>query len=202
MTALPKRKYTLEEYFELDRNAEGNFEYFDGEIFEMSGVSPEHATIEMNLAEILNPIARKRGCRAFPANLRIKVPVLPTYRYPDLSVVCGENVFEEIQGLQCLVNPILIVEVLSESTEFYDRGEKYRQNKSIESFREYLLVSQTDKFITLFQKHNERFWLQSDYVAGETLHLNTLDLDLNVDEIYQGVEIKPQITDPYSNYSI
>ncbi len=202
MAALPKQKYTLEEYFELDKNAEGNFEYFDGEVFEMSGVSPEHATIEMNLAEILNPVARKRGCRAFPANLRIKVPVLPNYRYPDLSVVCGEIVFEEIQGLQCLVNPILIVEVLSESTEFFDRGEKYRQFKSIESFREYLLVSQTDKFITLFQKHNERFWLQSDYVAGETLHLNTLDLDLNVDEVYQGVEIKSQITDPYNNYSI
>ncbi len=198
MTAVPKRKYTLEEYFELDKNAEGRFEYFDGEIFELSGVSPEHATIEMNLAEFINPVARKRGCRAFPANLRIKVPVLPTYRYPDLSVVCGETVFEKIQGLDCLVNPILIVEVLSESTEFYDRGEKYRQYKSIESFREYLLVSQSSKFITLFQKHNERFWLQSDYVAGETFHLNTLDLDLDVDEVYQGVEIKPQITDPYS----
>ena len=197
MTALPKRKYTLEDYFELDKNAEGNFEYFDGEIFEMSGVSPEHATIEVNLISKLNPVAGKRGCRVFPANLRIKVPVLPTYRYPDLSVVCGETVFEEIQGLQCLVNPILIVEVLSESTEFYDRGEKYRQYKSIESFREYLLVSQTDKFMTLFQKHNERFWLQSDYIAGETLHLNTLDLDLNVDEVYQGVEIKPQSNDPY-----
>ena len=197
MTALPKRKYTLEDYFELDKNAEGNFEYFDGEIFEMSGVSPEHATIEVNLISKLNPVAGKRGCRVFPANLRIKVPVLPTYRYPDLSVVCGETVFEEIQGLQCLVNPILIVEVLSESTEFYDRGEKYRQYKSIESFREYLLVSQTDKFMTLFQKHNERFWLQSDYVAGETLHLNTLDFELNIDEVYQGVEIKPQSNDPY-----
>ena len=198
MTALPKRKYTLEEYFELDKNAEGNFEYFDGEIFEMSGVSPEHATMEVNLAELLNPAARKRGCRVFPANLRIKVPALPTYRYPDFSVVCGKTILVEIQGLQCLVNPALIVEVLSESTELYDRGEKYRQYKSIESFREYLLVSQNAAFITLFQKHNERFWLQSEYVAGETLHLNTLDLDLNVDEICQGIEIKPQITDPYS----
>ena len=198
MTALPKRKYTLEEYFELDKNAEENFEYFDGKIFEISGVSPEHAMIEMNLAELLNPAARKRGSQAFPANLRIKVPALPTYRYPDLSVVCGETIFVEIQGLQCLVNPALIVEVLSESTELYDRGEKYRQYKSIESFREYLLVSQNAAFITLFQKHNERFWLQSEYVAGETLHLNTLDLDLNVDEVYQGIEIKPQITDPYS----
>ena len=196
MTAVPKKLYTLEEYFELDKNAEGNFEYFDGEIFEMSGVSPEHAAIEMNLAEVFNPAARKRGCRAFPANLRIKVPVLPTYRYPDLSAVCGAAEFVEIHGLQCLVNPILIVEVLSESTEFYDRGEKFRQYKSIESFREYLLVSQTEKFITLFQKHNEKFWLQSDYLTGETFHLNTLDLDLTVEEIYQGIELKPPARRP------
>lgn len=192
MTALPKQKYTLEEYFELDKNAEGNFEYFDGEIFEMSGVSPQHATIEVNLISKLNPVSISRGCRTFPANLRIKVPALPTYRYPDLSIVCGETVFKQVSGLDCLVNPILIVEVLSDSTEFYDRGEKFRQYKTIETFREYLLVSQSEKFITLFQKHNGRFWLQSDYVAGETLHVNTLDFELNVDEVYQGVELKPR----------
>ncbi len=196
MTALATRKYTLEEYFELDRNAEGNFEYFDGEILEMSGVSPEHATIEVNLISKLNPVCISRGCRVFPSNLRIKVPVLPTYRYPDLSVACGETVFVEIQGLQCLVNPILIVEVLSESTGGCDRGEKFRQYKSIESFREYLLVSQTEKFVTLFQKHSERFWLQSDYVADEAFHLNTLNLDLSVEEIYQTVELKPVSRDP------
>lgn len=140
--SIAETKYTLEEYFELDKNAEGSFEYFDGEIFEMSGVSRQHATIEMNLAEIINPAARNRSCQAFPANLRIKVPVLPTYRYPDLSVVCGEAIFERIASLDCLVNPILIIEVLSESTEKYDRGEKFRQYKSIASFREYLLVSQ------------------------------------------------------------
>ena len=192
MTPLPKQKYTLEEYFELDKNAEGNFEYFDGEIFEMSGVSRQHATIEVNLISKLNPVSINRGCQTFPANLRIKVPVLPTYRYPDLSVVCGGAIFERIAGLDCLVNPILIIEVLSESTEKYDRGEKFQQYKSIVSFKEYLLVSQETKLITLFQKHNERFWLQSDYVAGETFHLTTLDLDLNVDEIYRGVELEPR----------
>ena len=192
---MPKQKYTLEEYLELDKNAEGNFEYFDGEIFEMSGVSPNHATIEMNLAEIVNPIARKRECRAFSANLRVKVPVLPTYCYPDMSVVCGEAIFEEFAGLQRLVNPVLIVEILSESTELYDRGEKFRRYKSIESFKEYLLVSQTENFITLFQKHNGRFWLQSDYVTGETLHVNTMDFDLSVDDVYQGVELAPRTFD-------
>lgn len=188
MSAVPKEKYTLEEYFELDKNAEGNFEYFDGEIFEMSRVSPNHATIEVNLITKLNPTAQNRGCRVFPANLRIKVPTLPTYRYPDLSVVCGGAKFIEISGLQCLENPSLIVEVLSDSTEKYDRGEKFREYKSIESFNEYLLISSTDKNVTLLQKHNERFWLQSDYVTNEAFHLNTLDVDINVDELYQGVE--------------
>lgn len=190
MTAVPIKKYTIEEYFELDREAEGNFEYTNGEVIEMSGVSANHATIEMNLAELLNPIARKKGCRAFPANLRIRVPTMPPYRYPDLSVVCGSAVFEKISGLDCLVNPTLIVEVLSDSTENFDRGEKFRQYKLIETFREYLLVEQNGKNVTLFQKHNERFWLQSDYTAGETLQITTLDFELSVDEIYQDVDFQ------------
>jgi Uma2 family endonuclease len=194
MTAIPLKKYTLEEYFELDRNAEGNFEYFSGEVFEMSGVSVNHATIEMNLAEILNPIARKKGCRAFPANLKVKVPTIPPYRYPDLSVVCGQANFEEIGGLQALTNPILIIEVLSDSTEKFDRGEKFRQYKLIESFREYLLIEQNGKNVTLFQKHNDRFWLQSDYVEGESLKITTLDFDLSVNDLYRDVEF-PAITE-------
>jgi Uma2 family endonuclease len=188
MSAIPKRKYTLEEYFELDRNSEANFEYFHGEVFEMSGVSPNHATIEVNLISNLSSVAREKGCRVFPANLRVKVPALPTYRYPDLSVVCGEVKFEEIGGLQCLVNPILIVEVLSESTAEYDTNEKFRLYKSIETFREYLLISQERPEISHFLKQNNRFWLQSNYTAGETLRIETLDFELSIDDIYQGVE--------------
>jgi len=192
MTALPIRKMPLEEYFELDRNAEGNFEYFDGEIFEMSGVSPNHATIEVNLITKLSPAALNRKCQLFPTNLRVKVPALPTYRYPDLSVVCGGARFAEIGGLQCLVNPILIVEVLSASTESYDRGEKFREYKSIEAFQEYLLVSSESKNATHYLKHSERFWLQSDYITGESLHITTLNFDLQVDEIYQGIEFQTE----------
>lgn len=188
MSAVPKLKYTLEEYFELDANAEGNFEFFNGEIFEMSGVSINHATIEMNLAEILNPIARKKGCRAFPANLRIRVPTLPPYRYPDFSAVCGEAKFETIGGLQCLVNPKLLVEVLSDSTEKFDIGEKFQQYKLIESFTEYLLIAQNRKFITQYIRHNERFWLRGDFYGGEIIKIETLDFEINVDEFYQGVE--------------
>lgn len=192
MTALPKQKMSLEEYFEFDRKGEGNYEYFDGEIFEMSGVSPNHARIERNLLLNLSQRAFEKGCETFPANLRIKVPALPTYRYPDLSIVCGSAEFVEVGGLQCLANPVLIVEVLSDSTEKYDRGEKFREYKSIASFAEYLLVSSNDKNVSLYQKHSERFWLQSDYATGEYFHLNTLDIDVSVDEFYQGVEFSTE----------
>lgn len=187
MSAIPKRKYTLEEYFELDRNSEANFEYFNGEVFEMSGVSPNHARIEHRLNRIFGIPADKKGCEVFPANLRVKVPALPTYRYPDLSIVCSGAQFEEIGGLQCLVNPILIVEVLSESTAAYDQGEKFRLYKSIETFREYMLVSQDTPDVSHFLKHNERFWLQSNYTIGESLRIESLDFELSVDEIYRGV---------------
>ncbi len=190
MQAIANQIYTLEEYFELDKNADGNFEYFDGEIFEMSGVSPNHARIEMNLAIMFGQRANKKGCEAFPSNLRVKVPMLPTYRYPDLTIACGKAEFVEIGGLQCLVNPNLIVEVLSDSTERYDQNEKFRQYKSIESFSEYLLISSTEKVVLLYQKHNGRFWLRSDYESGESFNLKTLDFDFDVDDLYQGVEIE------------
>lgn len=190
MSAVLKQNYTLEEYFEIDRNSDANFEYFNGEIFEMSGVSPNHAAIEMNLAEIINPVARKRGCRAFGANLRIKVPDLPPYRYPDLSVVCGTAEFETIGGLECLVNPKMLVEVLSNSTAQFDQGDKFKFYKSIKSFDEYLLISQLEKLVTQYIRHNERFWLHGEFTAGETIKIITLDFEINVDEIYQGVSFK------------
>lgn len=190
MTPNPVPKVTVEEYFEFDKNAEGNFEYFDGELFEMSGVSRAHSRLEINLTVSLTVRGREKGCEAFSSSLRVKPPSIVTYRYPDLSFVCGKADFVTIGGLDCLANPTLIVEILSDSTEQFDRGGKFREYKSILTFSEYLLISSMDVGVTLFQKHNERFWLQSDYRAGESFHLNTLDLDLNVDDLYIGVDFR------------
>ena len=187
MTALPQTKMTLEEYLEFDRNSEGRFEYFDGEVFELSGVQPNHADLESNLIMLLKIRLMPRGCKVYPANLGLKVPAMPPFRYPDLSALCGAPVFEEIGGLRRLVNPSLIVEILSPSTEAFDRGDKFTAYKSIESLREYLLIAQSQPAVTLYTKHNGRFWLQSDYSAGESLRLESLDCELNVDDIYQGV---------------
>jgi Uma2 family endonuclease len=126
-------KYTLEEYLEIDKKSEARLEYWHGDIFDMSGVSREHARIEVNLLMHLGPRASAKRCRIFPANMRIKVPGAPPYRYADLSGLCGEERFEQRDGLDVLVNPALIIEVLSPSTEAYDRGDKFTYYKSIET---------------------------------------------------------------------
>lgn len=178
---------TLEEYLEFDYNAEGRYEYFNGEIFEMSGGSPEHSLLGNRVGFLLQRELLQKRCSVYNSEVQIKVPSLPPYRYADVSALCGKPVYEDLANQRLLVNPTLIVEVLSPSTEKYDRDLKFKEYKSIESLRHYLLISQSEKFVTLFTRHNEKFWFQSEYVEGETLRLESLECELGVDEIYQGI---------------
>src|SRR3989440_7485426 len=155
MSAQTKPRYTLEEYFELERKSEERYEYWDGEVFCMSGVSPEHDQIESNLNFHLRAKLTGRNCRVFLANMRIKVPSAPPYRYADLSALCGEAQFEEIGGVRAVTNPTLMIEVLSSSTEAYDRGDKFTHYKSISSFNEYLLVAQHRPHVTQFFRQSD-----------------------------------------------
>ncbi|HZS07300.1 MAG TPA: Uma2 family endonuclease [Blastocatellia bacterium] len=134
MTALPERRYTIEEYIELDKNSEERYEYFNGEVFAMSGGSPDHARITGNVCSAIQQRLRGRNCEAFNSEMRIKVPAALPFRYPDASVVRGEPIFEEIQGQQMLVNPILIVEALSPSTAAYDLGKNSRLISPLKPF--------------------------------------------------------------------
>ena len=192
MTAVPitNKQMTLEEYLEFDYNAEGRYEYFDGEIVEMSGGSPEHSLLGNRIGFLLQRELIQKNCSVYNSEVEIKVPTLLPYRYGDVSALCGQPIYEDLGDQRLFVNPSLIVEVLSPSTENYDREEKFKAYKSIESLREYLLVSQAKKFITLYARHNEKFWFQSEYVEGETLKLESLDCELNVDEIYHGINFE------------
>ena len=189
MTAIPitSQQMTLEEYLEFDYNAEGRYEYFDGEVIEMSGGSPEHSLLGNRIGRLLGNQLEPKGCLVFNSEVQIKVPSLLPYRYGDVSALCGKPIYEDLGNQKLLVNPTLIVEVLSPSTEKYDRDLKFKAYKSIESLREYLLISQEAKFVTLYTKYNEKFWFQSEYVEGETLKLESLECELSVDEIYQGI---------------
>jgi Uma2 family endonuclease len=194
MSAIPitSQQMTLEEYLEFDYNAEGRYEYFDGEVVEMSGGSPEHSLLGSKIGYLLNRELIPKGCLVYSSEVKIKVPTMLPYRYGDVSALCGQPVYELFGKQRLLTNPSLIIEVLSPSTEKYDRVSKLKAYKSIESLREYMLVWQDKKFVMLFTKHNEKFWFQSEYVEGETLKLESLECELSVDEIYQGIvfEIK------------
>ena len=188
MSAVKKPKYTLEEYLTLDRNSDERLEYWAGEIFSMSGVSKEHARIEINLSARLDLLLDTSGCQVFPANMRIKVPSLPPYRYADLSALCGEALYEQIEGVDVLVNPALIIEILSDSTEGFDRGDKFSHYKFIPSFQEYLLVAQRRPHVTQFIKQAGNTWLQHEFNdLTDTLKLVSLGCELPLRGIYRGL---------------
>lgn len=189
MSAIPitSQQMTLEEYLEFDANAEGRFEYYNGEVFEMSGGSPEHSLLGNRVGFLLQRELIQKKCLVFNSEVQIKVPTMLPYRYGDVSALCGKPIYEDLGNQKILVNPTLIVEVLSPSTEDFDRDLKFKGYKSIESLCEYVLVSQDKKFITLYTKYNEKFWFQSQYEAGETLKLESLDIELSVNEVYEGI---------------
>lgn len=188
MSALRQHRYTLDEYFALERAAEGKYEYWNGEVFAMSGASPQHERIVGNLLTGLEIALGDRSCAVFPSNLRIKVPAAPPYRYADLTALCGEPVYENIGGIDALTNPQLIAEVLSPSTEAIDRGDKFTRYQSLPSFCEYLLLTQNRAHIVHYTKQPDGRWLYEE-VAGieSSLHLASLDCDLALSRIYRNV---------------
>lgn len=188
MSAQPKLKYSLEEYLELDRNSEERWEFWDGEIFNMSGVSRNHGLVEMNISIFLGARLMAKGCQLLPANIRIKVPSMPPYRYGDLSALCGQAQFEKIGGVDALTNPSLIIEVLSDSTEAYDRGDKFTHYKSIPAFSEYLLIAQHRPHISQFIKQSDGSWIYREFNSlNDKVMLETLGCELSLSEIYQSI---------------
>jgi Uma2 family endonuclease len=188
MAANPERRYTLEEYLELDRTSEERLEFWDGEVFCMSGGSEWHYEIEGNIFAFLKSQLRERGCRVFTGNVRVKVPSAPPYRYADASALCGEAKFEEIGGVDALVNPQLLIEVLSPSTENYDRVDKFTHYKSIPTLREYLLVAQHRPHVTRLFRQDDGTWIHTEVNdLASTLTLDSLGCELPLSEIYAGV---------------
>ncbi|MGB9178093.1 MAG: Uma2 family endonuclease [Pyrinomonadaceae bacterium] len=188
MSSQPEHRYTLEEYFALELASEEKYEFWNGEVFCMSGVCLAHSQIESNIIKELRNQLDAQGCRVFPANLRIKVPAYPPYRYPDLTALCGTPEIEKISGLDMLVNPALIVEVLSPSTEAFDRGDKFTYYKSIASFSEYLLISQHRPHVSQFVKGDGGAWTFREFNdLTDTVSCASVPCTLALSEIYRDV---------------
>ena len=184
----PKKVYSLEEYFKLEKSRNEKFEFWDGAVWSMSGARFFHNIIVGNMNTELDMLLREKGCRALPSDMRIKVPSYPPYRYPDLTALCGTPKIEQIGGIEMLVNPQLIVEVLSDSTEAFDRGDKFSYYKSIESFSEYLLVAQHRPHVTQFVKHGDGFWANFEFNdLNDLVELKSVSCSLPLVSIYRDV---------------
>jgi len=191
MSSQPERRYTLEEYLALERQSDVKYEYRDGEIFAVSGGTLSHELIMNNVFDLLRAQLREKGCRIFSSNRQIKVPAAPPYRYADGSVVCGKVEVERFNGNDLLINPVLIYEVFSPSTEAYDRGDKFTYYKSIPSLREYLLIAQHRPHITHYVKQTENKWEQEEAndLSGR-IYLPTIDCTLALSKVYRDVEFQ------------
>ena len=188
MTALPKHRYTIDEYIAFDREAEGRYEYFAGEIVCMSGGSLSYNRIMSNLMAELGSQLAGSGCEVLPSEMRIKVPMALPYRYPDVVVVCGEPEIETLQGQELLVNPVLLIEILSPSTAVYDQGKKFEAYQSISTFREYVLVAQARAQITHYFRPPDGQWLRNDLVGLKNqIVLSSIGCTLTFEQIYRRV---------------
>lgn len=178
----------MEEYFDLEKTSEEKFEFWDGHIWCMSGESPVHERVVINTGGHLRELLRGRGCAVFGSNLKIKVPDYPPYRYPDLSVHCGEGIYEKMGGLDVLTDPQMIIEVLFSSTEAFDRGEKFTYYKSIRSLTEYLLISTSQPHITQFIKQDENEWIQREALGMDGKLTLSFGVLLLLSEVFLDVE--------------
>jgi Uma2 family endonuclease len=161
VSSQPRVRTTPEEYLKLEREAEFRSEYLDGEISPMPGVQREHNRIEVNIVVELGMQFMDRPCEVYTSNMRTKVSATGLYTYPDIVVVCGKPEFED-EHVDTLLNPQVIIEVLSDSTESYDRGKKFAHYRTINSLEEYLLVSQKECRVERFARQPDGTWLYSD----------------------------------------
>ena len=190
MFALPKRKYiSPEDYLKMEEVSPVKHEYFDGEIFQMAGASDNHNTLAMNVAAELHQQLKKRDCKVYQNDMRLYIEKEEIYVYPDIMAVCGKPKIKKYKSLDNILNPVLIVEVLSSSTADYDKGAKFEQYRTIESFKEYILVSQDTKQITRYTKQKNGSWVLMDFIGDKTeVELVSIDCKLTMDDVYDKVD--------------
>ena len=177
---------TVEEYLAAEASSEIKHEYQDGYIYAMAGASDAHVTISLNLATILKNHLRGSGCRAYMSDMRVNLATRKSYYYPDVMVTCNPVDRELTHYKQ---HPCLIIEVLSTSTEAFDRGDKFTDYQQIESLQEYVLVSQTKQRVDCFQRSSQGLWVLQSYYLGDILQLASINCSILVVDIFEDVEL-------------
>ncbi|MDI3286948.1 Uma2 family endonuclease [Polyangium sp. 15x6] len=186
-----KLKVTIAEYLALEEASETKHEYLDGQIYDMSGGTPDHGLLAANVILELGAQLRERPCRVHTSDVRVRVQATDLLTYPDVSVVCGK-LLRDADDPNAIVNPIVLVEVLSKSTEGYDRVEKFAHYRQIASLREYVLVSYRTKRIEVYRRAQEGAWILHEAHSG-SIDLVSIGCSLSVDAVYRGAFEEPEV---------
>lgn len=191
MSAVPITLYTLAEYLAREEGAEYKSEFYQGQIFAMSGGSPEHNTASVNILTALRGRLRGLPCRPFNSDQQIRIPPNGLVAYPDVSVVCGE-LQRDPKAPNAINNPSVVFEVLSDSTENYNRGKKFDLYRQLESLREYILVAQDEAHVERFVRQADDSWLLTVFKGLDAVvELATLGCSLTLAEVYEDVTFPP-----------
>jgi Uma2 family endonuclease len=184
MSYQPKPFLTAEAYLVLERQAECKSEYVAGETFTMAGASRRHNLIVANMIRVLGNQLLEQNCNVYPSDMRVKIPQIEKYTYPDVVVACGDEAFEDDEN-DTLLNPVVIIEVLSESTEAYDRGKKFEHYQHIESLVEYVLIAQEPYRMEQYVRQDNRTWTYRVYDHAEDIvQLHAINCALALQDVY------------------
>jgi Uma2 family endonuclease len=184
--ASASRGLTPEAYLAMERAAEGKHEYWHGELYAMAGASRRHNLLVANLVRVLGNALLDRPCEVYPSDMRVAGAARDVFTYPDVTVVCGQPTFAD-DAHDTLLDPLVIVEVLSDSTEAYDRGKKFEHYRRIASLRHYVLVAQDQPLVELYTRQGDGTWMLSEHRTDAMVTLTAVGCELAVAEIYRKV---------------
>lgn len=195
MSSLPKQRFTEAEYLTFERASSEKHELIDGEIVAMTGASERHNRIVTNVsASFYNQIG-ERSCSVYSSDMRVRVSSRQ-YTYPDIVVVCGDSVLADDDYVDVLLNPTIIIEVLSPSTELYDRGRKFTLYRKLPSLQEYILISQDHIQIERYVRQPDNLWLLADTERADgKMLLTSIDCILSAKDVYRRIPFETTLSD-------
>ncbi|MGA9525591.1 MAG: Uma2 family endonuclease [Myxococcaceae bacterium] len=185
---VPRHRHTWHDYLVLEQSSNTRHEFFQGDIFAMGGGTPAHSALAAAVTIALGSQLKGKPGRVYPSDLRIRALTTGLGTYPDVSVVCGAEEYDP-DDENTIVNPTVLVEVLSDSTEAYDRGEKFENYRQIPSLREYVLVSHREPLVEVFRWREFDSWTRTEARTHATARLESIGCELNVDELYAGIAL-------------
>jgi len=178
--------FTPEEYLEIERVSPIKHEYLQGQIVAMAGASKAHVIITGNLSALLVNHLQGKGCISYTTEMKVRLPSLNLFYYPDLAVTCDDR--DRLSNEDFIKHPKLIIEVLSDSTEAFDRGEKFADYKTIVEFEEYVLLHQKQMLVEQFQRKSGNLWVPQIYRAGDTIKLASIGFSCAIATLYENIE--------------